>query len=169
MLASSPPHLPRREASWLPRCVQCWELGEPVFRALLQQPTVIPLETSDAPEALFDPASHGPAFAALARAIETYRSYSPIQSSIVCQTFLLVATRGPIGPAEIAARLDIAPSIACSALDALDSGGRAGNAAPARLVTRIGDAEDARLRPAAPTPVGAQLAKAMSRALTGRS
>lgn len=104
------------------------------------------------------------------RAIETYRTYSPSHSLLIFEMFLLIASRGPIGPTEIARAIHIPQPIASTGLDTLDFGGRRLAAIEAPLlVARVDHPEDARQKLAVLTPRGSQLVARHAYVSTGYS
>ena len=104
----------------------------------------------------------------LFRAVEVYRRYTDSHSILFFEMFLLVASRTPIGPTEIARLLDTPQAVVTGGLSTLGEK-RAGlperYVNPANLVSLVDHPADARKRLAGLTPKGGQLVAELRAAL----
>lgn len=112
-----------------------------------------------------------PTLEALTRAIDIYRRDVPTYSLLTFELFLMIASRHPISPGELARKLNIAQGVVTGAVNniAEDSPGYR-RAAPeaAVLVSRVVSPEDARQRLYGLTSKGGQLAAEMLAAIDHR-
>lgn len=108
---------------------------------------------------------------ALYRAIEVYRRYTDSKSLLFFEMFVLIASRNPVGPTEIANAIGSSQAVVTGALQSLGekrSGLPERYRDPAALVSFVVHPADARKKLIGLTAKGSQLVVKMRAALGGR-